>query len=99
MNPPSDTRALLRADDEFLLPFLGRAEECYGALVVCVFGVVEEVSHEVLADGGDEVAGLVGVFVFFGLGRDVGDFADVDEVFDVELELATPSHQRISLAS
>ena len=90
MNPPPDTRALLRTDTEFLLPFLGRPEERDGALIVCVFGVVEEVRHEVLADGRDEVAGLVDVLVFLGLGRDVGDFADVDEVFDVQLELAKP---------
>lgn len=37
-----------------------------------VFEVVEEVGHEGFADGRDEVAGLVEVFVFFtcgGVGR------------------------------
>lgn len=90
MDTPSDTRALLGADHEFLLALLGRPEECDGALVVGVFGVMEEVGHEVLADGRDEVAGLVYVLVFPGVGRYVGDFADVDEVFDVKLELAKP---------
>ena len=33
-----------------------------------VFGVVEEVGHEVFADGRDEVAGSVEVFVFFAWG-------------------------------
>ena len=90
MNTPSDARPLLRADAEFLLAFLRRSEESDGALVVGIFRVVEEVSHEMLADGRNEVAGLVDIFVFLGLGRDIGDFADVDEVLDVELELGKP---------
>ena len=90
MDTPSDARALLRADDESLLAFLGRSEEGDGTLVVGVFRMMEEVSHEVLADGWDEVAWLVEVFVFLGLGRYIGNFADVDEVFDVKLKLVNP---------
>ena len=87
VHAPADTRPSLRADDEFLFTLLGRAQEGDGFLVVGVFGVVEEVSHQVLADGRDEVDGLVRVVVFPAFRGQVGDFADVDVVFDVEFEL------------
>lgn len=48
---------------------------------------MEEVGHEIFADGRYEVAGLIEIFFFPRVGRHVGDFADVDEVFWVQFEL------------
>ena len=44
-------------------------------------------SHQVLANRGNEIARLIRVLIFLGLRRYVGDFANVDEVLNVKLEL------------
>lgn len=51
-----------------------------------MFGVVEKVGHEVLSYWWYQIVGLVKVFVSFCLRGYVGHFANVHEVFDVQLK-------------
>lgn len=77
-----------RIDGQFLLSLFRRSQENKCAFVVCaMLGMMKEVSHEMLANRRNEIAGLIVVFIFSLLRGHVRHFAYVDEVTYVQLEL------------
>lgn len=92
MDAPTKVGAGLRADCESLFSLFGRTQEGDGLLVGLVW-MVEEMGHEILAYGWEQIAGLVDVFVFPPLRWHVWDLADVDQISWMQFKLRSLNHR------
>lgn len=87
VDAPSNIYTHLRANCEFLFPLLRRPQKGDG-LFISIVRVMEEMTHEVLANGREQVAGLIKIVLVSGLRRHIGEFADIDKVFRMQFKLS-----------